>query len=365
MGATSDSLRHQAVPGDYLAAGAGPGQWRWPLPDRQVVTIGRDPGSDLCLEADDRASRRHAELQRSGGRWWITDRSTNGTFVNDLRVTQQPLHDSDRIRIGSTELTFHSGGARTVIEPPAPSGAAGRTPARKPGLGSRMLVVLVLEVLHLGLNSLATFVTNHASGSMRWIVSQTAVLVIAMVMEAAGAAGEREAAPAAGGARRRGTSGVAAFVVILLVLGVGGYAATQGVRYAVAYTSGKETGTDRLVRPVTTNAAGLTLTVNKVEDTRHFTRVELTVRNNTSSTSITLPLFENCVFSAADGTTLQADSFRSQWSQTIPPGALQRGTITFPGHLSATTTRASLSFSHIFGTFNANAISIRGIPLHS
>ncbi|TCO43635.1 hypothetical protein EV646_112212 [Kribbella antiqua] len=115
--------------------------------------------------------------------------------------------------------------------------------------------------------------------------------------------------------------------------------------------------------PATKNAAGLTLTVAKVERTRHFTRVEVTIKNNTESSSITLPLFENCVFSAADGTTLKADDFRSQWSQTVPPGAFQRGTITFPGHLPDTATQARLSFSHIFGTFEATAISVTGIRL--
>jgi hypothetical protein len=197
-------------------------------------------------------------------------------------------------------------------------------------------------------------------------VSQAAVVVVAMVMTGAGAVAEREAAPASAvvrGGGRRGTSVLAAFVVILLVLGVGGFAVTQGVQYVVGYASGKETGPDRLVSPATKNAAGLTVTVAKVEYTRHFTRVEVTVKNNTSSTSITLPLFENCVFSAADGTTLKADDFRSQWSQTIPAGAFQRGTITFPDQLPDTATRASLSFSHIFGTFEANSISVTGIRL--
>ncbi len=360
MRVTSDGAR---VAGDYLTSGVGSSQWRWPLPDRDIVTIGRDPGSDLCLQLDDRVSRRHAELQRSGGQWSIADRSTNGTYVNDLRVSREPLNDGDRIRVGSTELTFHTAAVQTVIGPAVPPRQAA---PRRRGLGGKMLVAGGLELLHLVLNSVLTFVTDLADGPIRWVVSQTAVVVIAMLMTGAGAIAERETAPSDGGATaRRGRSALAGSLVILLVLGVGGFAATQGVRYVVGYTSGKETGTDRLVTPVTKNAAGLALTVAKVEYTRHFTRVELTVRNNTSSTSITLPLFENCVFSAADGTTLQADDFRSQWSQTIPPGAFQRGTITFPGHLPTTAKRASLSFSHIFGTFNANAISVTGIRLRS
>jgi hypothetical protein len=345
--------------GDYLTVGTGSSSWNWRLPDRDSVTIGRDPGSDLCLQNDDRVSRRHVELQRSGERWWITDRSTNGSYVNDLRISQQPLNDGDRVRLGSSEFTFHSAGEQRAE--PAQAQRSGR------GLGGAMVVAGVLEAVHLGLNALLTFVTDLASGPVRWVVSQTAVIVIAMVMTAAGSITAREPAPSTGGRapQRAGRSGLAVGMVVLLVLGVGGFAATQGIRYVVDYTTGKETGTDRLVSQATKNAAGLTLTVVKVEYTSHFTRVELTVRNNTSTNSITLPLFENCVFSAADGTTLRADSFRSQWSQTIPPGAFQRGTITFPDHLPDTATRASLSFSHIFGTFDADAISVTGINLNS
>jgi hypothetical protein len=151
--------------------------------------------------------------------------------------------------------------------------------------------------------------------------------------------------------------------VVLLVVGVGGFAATQGIRYAVDYFSGKETGPNVLVSEVTKTNAAVTLTVVRVENTRHFTRVEVTVKNKTSTDSIVLPLFKNCVFSAADGTTLEADPFRSQWSDSIAPGAFRRGTITFPDHLPNTATRASLSFSHIGGTFKATTISVTGIRL--
>ena len=116
---------------------------------------------------------------------------------------------------------------------------------------------------------------------------------------------------------------------------------------------------------MTKATAALTLTVVKVENTSHFTRVELTARNNTSTDPIVLPLFGNCVFTAADGTTLEADPFRSQWSESIAPGAFQRGTITFKDHLPDAATRASLSFTHVGGTFKITTISVAGIRLKS
>lgn len=357
--------------GDFLTMGSGPSAWLWSLPDRDTVTIGRDPACDLCLPSDDQVSRRHAELHRSGGGWSITDRSTNGSYLNGARISQQPLSDGDRIRLGANEFTFHTGERRqTAPEPPTQP-----QPQRPPrGLANKMVIAGALEVLHLGLNSLLTFVTDFAAGPARWIIGQTAVIVTTMVMTGASAIAERRPAAAPSGdgtpapqrSSRSGRSGRSTLVVAMvfvIVLGVGGFAVTRGVRYVVNYTTGKESGPDRLVSQVVRNSPGLILTVEKVEDTPHFTRVELTVKNNTAATSITLPLFQNSVFSAADGTTLQADEFRSQWSQTVPPGAFQRGTITFPGHLANTPIRASLSFSHVFGTFGATAISVAGIRL--
>ena len=43
-------------------------------------------------------------------------------------------------------------------------------------------------------------------------------------------------------------------MVFVIVLGVVGFAATQGVRYVVNYATGKETGPDRFVSQVTRNA---------------------------------------------------------------------------------------------------------------
>jgi pSer/pThr/pTyr-binding forkhead associated (FHA) protein len=346
---------------EYLTVGAGSGAWQWPLPDRDTVTIGRDPGCDLSLQTDGQLSRYHAELQRSDGQWLITDRSTNGSYVNGQRISRKALNNGDRLRLGSSELTFHTAGGPALSQPPAGGGEP-----RRP-LGNQVVVTGVLEILHLGLNSLLTFVTDLASGPARWIISQAAVVVIAMVMTGASGIAERkparpedDTAPQRAG-RRTGRSGLAAVLVVLLVVGAGGFAVTKGIQAAVDYTTGKQTGTDRLVREVTKSAVGLTLTVVKVEDTSNFTRVELTVRNTTSATTLVLPLFNNCVFTAADGTTLQADTFKSQWSDSIAPGAFQRGTITFPGHLPDTATRASLTFAHVFGTLGA--ISISGIQL--
>lgn len=71
------------------------------LGERDVVTIGRDPGNDVVLDMP-QVSRDHAQVDRVGGRYRLTDlQSSNGTFVNDQRVTEAYwLKPEDTIRIG-------------------------------------------------------------------------------------------------------------------------------------------------------------------------------------------------------------------------------------------------------------------------
>ena len=81
-----------------------------PLPDREV-TIGRDPGSDVCLGWDERVSGLHAELRRMGSQWLVVDDglSRNGTFVNEERVVgRKRLRDRDQLRVGATTLEFRN-----------------------------------------------------------------------------------------------------------------------------------------------------------------------------------------------------------------------------------------------------------------
>lgn len=89
---------------------------------REAVTVGRaDAGmSDVGL-ADDRVSRRHAEvfwseLQRCH---WVRDiESRNGTFLNGRRVSREVLADRDVIRVGDSVFVF------TAVASGAPSTAS-------------------------------------------------------------------------------------------------------------------------------------------------------------------------------------------------------------------------------------------------
>ena len=71
------------------------------------ITIGRTAG-DLILP-DDTISRSHAKISLVQGRYFIEDLgSTNGTYVNNQKVSQSPLNSGDVIRLGSIELLFQN-----------------------------------------------------------------------------------------------------------------------------------------------------------------------------------------------------------------------------------------------------------------
>jgi DNA-binding CsgD family transcriptional regulator len=73
-------------------------------------TVGRQIWNDIALPWDGQVSRVHAELERIGDCWAVTDDglSTNGTFVNGSRVTaRRRLDDGDSVRVGTSVLIFH------------------------------------------------------------------------------------------------------------------------------------------------------------------------------------------------------------------------------------------------------------------
>ena len=111
---------------------------RFPL-DRPSVRIGRGSGSDIVLQ-DSQASRQHAEISQRGEQPIIRDLgSTNGTFVNDSRITApRLLNPGDEIRIGETTFTFQAITPATAPgdwEPPLWEGGTEVQPA---GRGSRV-----------------------------------------------------------------------------------------------------------------------------------------------------------------------------------------------------------------------------------
>jgi pSer/pThr/pTyr-binding forkhead associated (FHA) protein len=78
------------------------------------TVIGRSPDAHVVLHWDHQVSRVHATIEAVGEDRVISDDglSSNGTFVNDERVTgRRRLRDGDVIRVGETKLEFRAGDA--------------------------------------------------------------------------------------------------------------------------------------------------------------------------------------------------------------------------------------------------------------
>ena len=86
---------------------------------------------------DVKASREHAKLIAEGSRFHPVDlNSTNGTYLNDKRVSRVLLSHGDRVRIGRTVFEYHDPAAVASPRPekkaaPAPRIDLGGAPPKQ------------------------------------------------------------------------------------------------------------------------------------------------------------------------------------------------------------------------------------------
>jgi adenylate cyclase len=72
----------------------------------EQTTIGRQPSSTIPL-TDPRSSGNHAYLVCENAKWTLRDlNSSNGTFVNNVKIDLVELTNGDRIQIGTTVMEF-------------------------------------------------------------------------------------------------------------------------------------------------------------------------------------------------------------------------------------------------------------------
>ena len=81
----------------------------WDL-DSSPLTFGRSSQNDVQLKRDEYASSTHARLEpRRDGVWLEDIGSTNGTYLNGIRLTRpKRLNSGDIVRIGETELRYEA-----------------------------------------------------------------------------------------------------------------------------------------------------------------------------------------------------------------------------------------------------------------
>jgi len=99
----SSRNRHYTV---KLIGQKGPAQGNDWLLKGDRFTIGRDPTNDIYV-ADPKISRVHAEIVRREGQLYVVDnRSTNGTFLNGMRITEGVLREGMSLKVGNCEFTL-------------------------------------------------------------------------------------------------------------------------------------------------------------------------------------------------------------------------------------------------------------------
>ena len=80
---------------------------RYRLRPRGELSIGRSSSADVSMPEVQSLSRLHARLRHRGVMVKIEDlRSTNGTFVNDRRISSQALYSGDRFQLGAAHFKF-------------------------------------------------------------------------------------------------------------------------------------------------------------------------------------------------------------------------------------------------------------------
>ena len=80
------------------------------LLDSAALLVGRGSGNDVNLARDEYASSNHARVEPRRDGVWVEDvGSTNGTYLNGIRLTNaKRLAPGDILRVGETELRYET-----------------------------------------------------------------------------------------------------------------------------------------------------------------------------------------------------------------------------------------------------------------
>jgi hypothetical protein len=78
--------------------------------DSAALRLGRGSSNDVNLARDEYASSKHARVEPRRDGVWVEDvGSTNGTYLNGIRLTRaKKLAAGDVVRIGETELRYET-----------------------------------------------------------------------------------------------------------------------------------------------------------------------------------------------------------------------------------------------------------------
>lgn len=134
------------------------------------------------------------------------------------------------------------------------------------------------------------------------------------------------------------------------------------LRRLEAWITGNERGLDVLAGKRSDRAGALTLTVDQIVLTPHFTRIVVTVAND-GYAPVSLPGAGRWRLLTHDGTVLQGSAFRSLWPDAVPAHWAVAGIVTFD-RLPAATGGISLGLDGVADA-GAGELTLANIRLRS
>jgi DNA-binding NtrC family response regulator len=142
------------------------GRAREHLFDSSTITIGAMEDNDLVV-SDDTVSRYHCRIVQEDNAYLLVDLgSTNGTFINRVRIKEAYLKPGCTIGLGNTEVKFHAADEKVEI-----------VPSRKEKLGRMVGRHLKMRELYSVLERIAptatTVVIEGETGTGKEVVAQT------------------------------------------------------------------------------------------------------------------------------------------------------------------------------------------------
>src|SRR3954447_6497013 len=142
------------------------GRAREHLFDKSTITIGAMEDNDLVV-SDDTVSRYHCRIVQEDTAYLLVDLgSTNGTFINRVRIKEGYLKPGCTIGLGTTEVKFHAAEEKVEI-----------VPSRKEKLGLMVGRHLKMRELYAVLEKIAptstTVVIEGETGTGKEVVAQT------------------------------------------------------------------------------------------------------------------------------------------------------------------------------------------------
>lgn len=103
-----DAVDQETLPSLEVLNGVAEGKRFFLTDDAPEMTVGRDPACDFCID-EYVISRQHAKvIKKWGGIALIDLESKNGTYINNKRITEEFLHDGDRLALGTIVLLFRN-----------------------------------------------------------------------------------------------------------------------------------------------------------------------------------------------------------------------------------------------------------------